>query len=209
MPEGMPKTGTIELPEIRQVEIIVPIVGKTPYIAGAWSEKAREEMRQKQMGPKIRKAREAKDPVAEADGRTYWLKDGQPGIPAVAFKGAMVRAVLMFGGKEVGLPMTEARTMFYVYGEGDDQLVPIEGEWTIREDMVRIASGADLRYRNMFWPWSTSLRIGYIESRIDRQSIIRLVQAAGIGGVGEWRTQKTNGNYGQFAIDTTKPIQVV
>jgi hypothetical protein len=199
----------INLPEIIQVQMTVPIRGTTPYIGGAFSEKARQEIRDKQQSTsRIRKTKEPKQPELEAHARTYWMADGSPAIPAVCFKAAMVRAVQLFGGKDVGLPMTEAKTMFFVFGDGAEQLVPIlDAQWEMREDPVRVNNGnADLRYRNYFLPWRCEIRIGFFPHRIDQQSVLRLVQAAGIGGVGEWRPQKTNGNYGMFEIDPEREV---
>ena len=92
-----------------------------------------------------------------------------------------------------------------VIGEGPDQLVPIEfGEVTMREDTPRNASGvADLRYRAQFWPWSATLRVRTIEGQFDHESVLSLVDAAGIGGVGEWRPtspKSATGTYGTFEV---------
>ena len=92
-----------------------------------------------------------------------------------------------------------------VIGDGPDQLVPIEyGDITMREDTPRNASGvADLRYRAQYWPWSTTLRVRTIEGQFDNESILALVDAAGIGGVGEWRPtspKSATGTYGTFEV---------
>jgi hypothetical protein len=92
-----------------------------------------------------------------------------------------------------------------VLGEGDEQLVPIEyDEITMREDTPRNANGiADLRYRAQYWPWSAVLRVQTIGKQFDDQSILALVDAAGAGGVGEWRPtspKSATGTYGTFAV---------
>jgi hypothetical protein len=110
----------------------------------------------------------------------------------------------MFEGvTQVGLKQT-----ILVEGEGNEQLVPIEfGEITMREDTPRNASGvADLRYRAQYWPWSAVLKVRTIAGQIDEASLVALVDAAGVGGVGEWRPtspKSATGTYGTFEISET------
>ena len=85
--------------------------------------------------------------------------------------------------------------MFFVPGE----LVAIEGEPSMREDMVRVGMGtADLRYRPEFKSWSISLPIEYNADAITLEQIVNLVNLAGFGvGIGEWRPER-DGQYGMF-----------
>lgn len=210
--KAMPENGRISLKRVEYQVITVPVVGVTPLIQQKFSEKAKGMMRDKQMGTAVRAKKEAKNPEADAMAATYWIEEGKlAGIPAVAFKAAIVRACKAFDG----LAMTDARTLFFVHGipvEGD-VLVPIENcEWQMREDTPRVGMGvADLRYRNQFWPWSATLRIEFAPSLIDAESVLALVEQAGRGGVGEWRPSSPKSNtgiYGQFRIDDTREIAV-
>jgi hypothetical protein len=92
----------------------------------------------------------------------------------------------------------------FVLGEGVDQLVPILGEITMREDMPRNATGvADLRFRNQIWPWEATLEIEYIASALTAEALIALVDAAGFGGVGDWRPsspKSKSGTYGRWTV---------
>ena len=208
----MATTGRIQLQRIERQIVTVPIVGVTPLIQHKFSEKAKNMMREKQMGGTVRAKKEAKNPEEEALQATYWIEEGKTaGIPAVAFKAAIVRACKAFDG----LAMTDARTLFYVHGVpvADDVLVPIENaEMTMREDTPRVGMGvADLRYRNQFWPWAATLRIEYPPTQIDHTSVLALVEEAGHGGIGEWRPSSPKSNtgiYGQFRIDDTREVMV-
>lgn len=179
----------------------IPIVGVTPLIMHKWSEKALQMMRDKQSGKKSRKKLDPKDPAAEAEAATYRLPDGRPGMPATAFKAAIVGAARLFDG----ITLVETKQLIFVEGEGPDQLVPIEGEYTIREDTPRIGMGTtDLRYRPCFPEWKAALRVSFLPSKIDPESIANLVDAAGLGGVGEWRPsapKSTTGTFGRFQVD--------
>ena len=151
----------IQLRRIEDMVLTAEIVGTTPVIPHRWSEKSLRMMRDKQMSatsaPRARK--EPKNPEEEARDSCYWLDvkddDGnistKGAVPATAFKAAMVGACRFYEG----ITMTQAKLLFYVEGEGPDQLVPIEGEPVQREDTPRNSGGtADLRYRMQFWPWS-------------------------------------------------------
>jgi len=100
--------------------------------------------------------------------------------------------------------MTVAKIAIRVIGEGPEQLVAIEGEPHMREDMVRLENGvADIRYRAGYWPWSAILKIVYNSNILTLESLVNLVNAAGMGGVGEWRPaapKSATGTYGTFAV---------
>lgn len=196
----------VELKRIKDNSIVIPIVGLTPVIPHQWSEKAKKLMRDKQFGGPgyVKPKHEAKKLEEEAEAALYRLEDGRPGMPATAFKGAMVAACRFFSG----LPMTEGRLMLFVKGEGPDQLVPIAGTEQIREDMPRNATGVvDLRYRTALLDWSAELEIIYPPSLITQESVIALVDASGRVGVGDWRpgSPKSNtGTFGTYRIDEAK-----
>lgn len=176
-------------PDIRLLRL--PVVGTSPLICHRWSEKAKGEMRAKQM-KRAKTAKEAKDPEEDYRASLYEHPDGGYGFPSIAFKAAMVRA-----GTYQDLKMTFLRGAFHVLGE----LVPIEGTPRSREDMVRVGQGvADIRYRGEFAQWSTLLPIRYNARVISAEQIANLAQEAGFAvGVGEWRPER-DGNYGTFEV---------
>lgn len=188
------------LTPIRRETVEVQIVGVSPLIPHKWSEKARTMMRTKQTGSKAQTLREAKDPVAEAEASLYRLADGRPGMPATAFKAATIGAARLYEG----VTMASLKAALFVTGEGDDQLVPIDGEMTMREDTPRNSGGtADLRYRYAFFPWSAILQVTFIPSLIDLESVVNLVDAGGNGGVGDWRPsapKSLTGTFGRYEV---------
>ena len=181
------------------------IRGETPVIPHKWSAKAKRLMPgyvdpvTEQAPDKLTKKGD-RTPQQEAEDCVYRLADGRPGLPATAFKAAMVGACRFFDKPS----MTEAKLLFFVEGEGPEQLVPIEGEPHMREDMPRNANGvADLRYRTAFWPWSATLTVRYVSSSISAASVAALIDAAGRVGVGDWRPgspKSGTGTFGQFRI---------
>jgi hypothetical protein len=170
-----------------------------------WSEKAKIMMLEKQMG-KSRGKKEAKDPQADYEACIYRMDDGAPGFPAAAFKAAIVGACRLFDG----LPMTQAKIAVRVEGvfnAGGECLIPIEGEPRMREDMVRLETGvADIRHRAGFPQWRATLQITFNEGVLSLEQLYNLVNAAGFGGVGEWRPSAPkgkSGSYGCFRVEAS------
>lgn len=189
--------GPIDLVRIPVQEVDINIVGTSELIVHRWSEKAKAMMLSKQTNPGTRTKKDAKDPKDDYEQSLYRLPDKSFGFPATAFKAAMVGACRLFEG----LPMTKAKTCLFVAGIGPEMLVPLIGEPYMREDMVRLQTGvADIRYRGAFWPWSTTLRIRYNPQEITLGSVFALVDAAGLGGVGEWRPSAPSSSTGSFGM---------
>lgn len=214
-PRKQEPKGAVVLEQIVDKTITIPIVGVTSVIPHQWSEKAKRMMRDKQYAGAgaARAKREAKDPDEDAEAAMYRLADGSPGIPATAFKGAMVAACRFFDG----IPMTEGRLLIYVHGEGPDRLVKIRGTEKVREDMPRNATGvADLRYRTAVLagegdsePWRADVKISFPPKLIAEKSILALLDGAGRVGVGDWRpgSPKSNtGVFGTFRIADDQPV---
>jgi len=196
----------IVIPEIVKTKMLVPIVGTAPLIVHKWSEKAKRQMLDAQQGKK--KAKETRDPQADYEASLYRTADGGYGFPVIAFKAATIR-----GGKLAGIKMTDARQLLFVHGDPSDdhtqELAPIDGAPRMREDMVRVGMGTDLRYRGEFLEWHTVLAVDFYEAMISRESVLSLINFGGESvGVGEWRPEK-NGQNGTYRIDTDRELQVI
>ncbi len=189
-------------PEAKQTEIrLLPLdvrllhirlIGDSPLICHAWSDKAKRMMLDRQM-KKANPGREAKDPEQDYLDSLYHLPGGGYGFPSVAFKAAAVSACRFADG----VKMTSARGAFHLQGD----MVRINGEPTMRQDMVRIAMGtADIRHRGEFREWSADLTIRYNANALSPSQIVNLFNTAGFGiGVGEWRPER-DGSFGMFHV---------
>jgi len=182
----------IELPRMDIQRFQITLIGDSPLICHAWSKKAKQAMLDKQM-KKAKAARDAKDPEQEYRESLYYCEDGRYGFPAVAFKSAAVDACSHVDG----LTKVGARGAFHIVGD----MVPIEGEPTMREDMVRIGMGtADIRYRGEFRQWQATLEVRYNAAMFSPEQIVNLFNTAGFAiGIGEWRPQK-DGSFGMFHV---------
>ena len=199
-------TASIVIPRLTKTSMLVPIVGTAPLIVHKWSEKAKRQMLDAQQGKKHPK--ETRDPQADYEASLYHTEDGGFGFPVVAFKSAFVRA-----GKLMGVKMTDARQCIFVHGDRSDdmsqELAPIDGTPTMREDMVRVGTGTDLRYRGQFLEWRTVLKVDFYPNLISQESVLSLIEFGGESvGIGEWRPEK-NGQMGTYRIDDTKNVEVL
>lgn len=198
----MTKEQVVEIKPLNIQRIEVEIIGDTELITHRWSDKAKQMMLDKQM-KKAKTGRAAKDPEQDYRDSMYLLDDGRYGFPAAGFKAAIVGACRMFDG----LPMTKAKVAVRVEGEINkygEQLTEIASQPRMREDMVRLETGvADIRYRAGFWPWSAKLKITFNADVISLEQLYNLIDAAGFGGVGEWRPsapKSATGSYGCFRV---------
>lgn len=196
----------VKIPAITIEHFSLKLVGDSPLITHAWSEKAKKMMLDKQM-KKATTGKDAKDPYQDFCDSMYWLTDKPEkptpadvakasfGFPVTAFKAAAVDAGYQQGVLD---KKTTARGAFHIDGE----FAVIEGTPEPREDMVRIGMGtADIRYRAEFKQWSTVLNIRYNPQAMSKEQIINLFNIGGFAnGVGEWRPSK-DGAYGTFHVE--------
>jgi hypothetical protein len=194
--EPVSAVDVVQIARIDAETLLVPIVGTSPLIVHNFSEKSRRQMLEAQQGRK--KVKEVRDPRAEYEAAFYRIAndDGTEDY-------------------DKSITMTALRQFLFMRGvmsKADPQmLVPILGEPEMREDVVRLGGAsrsADLRYRPMFPEWSCVLTVTYVKSSIDRNSVLSLIDAGGMGiGVGEWRPEK-RGEFGTYAVDVSKEIEV-
>ncbi len=202
----------IQIDRIAAETLHVPIIGTSPLIVHRWSDKAKRQMLDAQQGKK--KVKEVRDPQADYEASLYRIavEDGvdEYGFPAVAFKAATIGAARFY---DKSVTMTSLKQALFFRGlvtkADPQQLVRIDGDPHMREDVVRVGQGTDLRYRGEFTEWSTVLTVTYVTSMLARDSVLSLLDAGGMGvGVGEWRPQK-GGEFGTYAVDQSRDIEVL
>lgn len=195
----------IELPRLAIETIRIPIIGDSPLITHAWSEKARKMMLDKQM-KKAAKGREAKDPWVDFCGALYWIdpkpdaptesdiEQGRFGFPTIGLKAAAVDACTSVAG----MTKVSARQAFHIDGELVEILGPPPA---LREDIARVGMGvADLRHRPEFSLWGAVLTVKINTSAMSAEQVVGLFDLAGFAvGVGDWRPQR-GGPYGRFHV---------
>lgn len=189
-------TATVNLDRLKRVTYEIDVEGVTPLIVHRFSETAMQAIVDKNMGKTS--TRPPKDPVQEFHDSRYLL-DGDPdGFPAAGFKAAIIDSARNFPQ----VTMASLRQSISVLGEGPSQLVAIEGERTMRQDYVRFGqSSTDVRFRAQYWPWKATIGVQVLQDQLAEDALIALVDAAGFGGIGEWRPSKSKtGDYGRFQV---------
>jgi len=189
------------------------IRGTSPYVQNKFSEKAKQEMHDKQakgQQAKKGKARAAKDFQECYENAKYKSPDGWHGIPANCFRAAMISACRM-----VGFAMTRGKLALFVEPDGMDvdgatALVRFKkGEPEYFEAPCRNETGvADLRARPL-WPpgWEMDLRVKFDADQFSLSDVTNLLMRAGMqGGVGEgrWDSKKSYVGMGWGCFEIVK-----
>lgn len=200
----------IKAPNFDVIELVIE--GTAPYVQNAFSKKAREQIKKTQEAgstSRSKKIRKAKDFQKCYEGSMHVSEEGWHGIPASAFRNAMISAC-----RTVGYTMTHAKLAVFIEADGFDRtdgtpLVKItKGKPKYCEHYVRNETGVvDLRARAMWKPgWRAVVRIRYDQDMLKRSDIVNLMARVGIQvGIGEGRpdSKKSCGmGWGLFAMTT-------
>ncbi len=195
----MKQAKTVEIQDFKIQEVSIPIVGISPLIVHAWSEKSKKMIADKQAKKAKSSKHEIRNPEEEyQQAKHISAEDYWEGFPAAGFKAAMIR-----GAKIIGMVMKDTQTAFFIKADCEiTQLVRIFGKSEMRTDMVRVGMGAsDIRYRPQYVNWTAELTIEFNEGALSLDQIYQLVKAAGYScGVGEMRPEKGKFNFGRFRL---------
>jgi hypothetical protein len=214
-PEIAEKVST-KLPEQEIRKFKFWLVGQTPLITHAWSEKAKRDMLDKQQKT-ASAGKDARDPEADFLNSLYEMSPGLYGFPATAVK----KCLLSAAHKDKGAPRTVVQGALWLNAElvrtrpalagavCDMPLIRIYGaKPEMREDMVRIGAGlkktASLAYRAQFFPWAIRV-VGKLNVKsCPLPWLPFLARESGMStGIGDWRTEKS-GMFGAFHPATVK-----
>lgn len=194
------------------------LVGTTPLITHAWSEKAKREMLQKQVGA-TRAGKEKRDPHEDFVNSLYEMgEDAKTKKPVYGFPVTGIKnAILSSAHKDKGVARSTVQSGLWLDAEMtrvrpalssaicDMPLIRIYGSAPEqREDMVRIGSGlqkvANLAYRGQFTTWAVRLTGKFNRTVLSPEALHFLTSEAGLGiGIGEWRNEK-RGIFGSFRL---------
>lgn len=177
------------------------IIGESPLIYNAMSEKSRHEL----LMPKGKKTAAEKsqnmkhEPLEEFRNSVYRRNgDGATRLtfPACAFKCAMMDAALEVQGAK----KSQIGRLVWVVGD----TVDVYGVPQVHMAIVRSADMAktpDVRTRAILERWCCMLTVRFVMPTLNETAICRLLETAGlVCGVGDFRQQKGKGNFGQFRL---------
>jgi hypothetical protein len=198
----------ITAPKMEEVAILIR--GTSPYCQNRFSQKAMQMMKDKQMAGSVagkKRQREAKDFQACFEQAKHVSAEGWCGIPAPAFRNAIISACRL-----VGFKMTIGKLSVFVPADGVDRvdftpLVKItKGEPQYAEHAVRNDSGvADIRPRPIWTPgWEAIVRVRYDAEQFSTEDVLNLMRRVGEQvGIGEGRPDSPNScglGWGLFGV---------
>ena len=162
-----------------------------------------------------KKPRDPKDFEKLFKDAAHRSTEGWYGIPAPAFRSAMIDACRL-----VGFKMTYAKLSVFIQPDGFDEqdgtpLVKMHGgEPERHEAAVRNATGViDTRVRPMWREWSAVVTVRWDDDQFSLSDVANLLERAGMQvGIGEGRpnSKKSHGQgWGTFHVDMDAVSEVV
>ena len=224
-------TETVAIKPLKLKRIPIRIVGDTPLIVHAWSEKAKKEMLDAQQGKGKTKKKPTKMPFDDFARALYWItpmpeveiddeatgekrmvvteeifdeavqNGARFGFPANSFKLAANSSAYRLGWVKNQMGL---RGAYFLNAEDGSELVEIKGSTpVIREDMVKVGMGtADLRYRPIFEEWYCDMILEYNESGdMKLNDILSCIEAGGYVCGVGEWRPEKDGNFGRFHIE--------
>jgi len=185
------------------------LIGTSPFVQARFSAKAKQAMMDKMAAgstAKGKKIRDARDFDQDCKDAMHVGIDGKAGVPAGAFRSAMISACRL-----VGYKMTIAKLSVFVAADTFDAvdgvpLVHLNGNWERLDMHTRNATGViDIRVRPMWREWWIDLRVQYDEDQFTLSDVSNLLMRAGQQvGIGEGRhdsKSSTGLGFGCFKIE--------
>lgn len=201
-----PAAVKLVIPELKVQVLEVRLNGISPLVIRAWDQKTAQQLADKAKGEKQARNRDPVDPESVFNGARYVSEEGWDGIPAGAFKAALVDAVSCLDISVKDFNMTLGKKSFFILSDGrcrlsGRDLVRIDGPEPEVYKIMQPTSGGGpyMSYRPMYRKWGCRLRIQFNSSRINAQGVLNLLSNAGYWcGVGEHRPSAKESKTGTF-----------
>lgn len=200
--------GGVVIPHPNILTMLVKIKGTAPYVQHKFSKKVLDDMLQSQMagstsrGKKKRQGRDIQSDFKEAQ---HLDPKGNHGIPAPAFRSAMISACRL-----CGFQMTKAKLSVFVEPDTFDvddgtPLVLIKGKPEMHQTAVRLETGvASIAVRPMWRKWDADVLVRFDADQFTKDDVVNLMARAGLQvGIGEGRpdSKKSHGmGWGTFEV---------
>ena len=191
---------------------VFKVIGLSPLVIHKFSHKMRKAMKEKQEAgstAKASKKREKRDFDQDYKDSFHLSEEGWAGVPAAAFRNAMVTAC-----KIVGFVMTRAKLAIFIESEGIDAdegvgLIRIIGEPEKLEMITRVETGQPtITVRPIWRKWEMNVRVTFDAGMLTLSDITNLLSRAGVQvGVGEGRPGSPDScgmGWGTFRVENSK-----
>lgn len=201
----------VEVPRIEVEEAKITIVGDTPLIVKAFSQKAREELAEKQQ-KKARITKEGENVWETFINSLHWITTKPYPYTEEGFNLA-VESGAKFGFPATGIKqciasgayrkkLVKDRVTLFSSFHIMEELCEIKGKLRMREDYTRnpMTGGAIATVRPEFTDWKITFTIRY-DKTFKIEEIMNFANLGGFGvGIGCWRVEK-GGNFGMFHVE--------
>ena len=193
------------------VSTTLSIQGKTPYVQCCFAQKIIEkmmaDMATKRADRKGKSARPPRNFDEDFEQAQHKAVAGWHGIPATAFRAAMIDAC-----RTVNLVMTKAKMSVFIVADGFDAndgtpLVRLQSPKPperLRMPVRNDNGSADIRVRPMWREWSAKVTVEFDADMISAESVVNLLDRAGKQvGIGEGRPFSKNSvgmGWGTFTV---------
>jgi hypothetical protein len=196
------ETTTIDVLKVTTSRITFHIVGTSPLICNAMSEKARQQL----LLPPETKSRTQRqstlkhDPIEEYKRSVYKAR-GDEAPTRIIFPGAGFKALLASTALDLtGASKSQIGRLSWV----PEYNVHVYGIPALLMSVVRSADMArtpDIRTRAIVPQWACTFSIECVTPMLNEQAVTNLLASGGITrGIGDWRPEKGKGSFGQFRI---------
>ena len=175
---------TVKIPAPKILTSEFGITGTAPLVMNKFSAKARNMIMDTQRAgtqARSKKVREAKDFDQVCDDAVHYSSEGWVGIPASAFRAAMISACRL-----VGFKMTLAKLSVFIKADGFDRddgtpLVKLTADkYEAVDHAVRNATGVvDIRRRPMWRTWGAVVTVSWDGDQFSLQDIANLLSRVG------------------------------
>ena len=202
-PQGKDESNEIQVMRVNRTRMQMCLLGTTPLIYHRLAQKAKRELLMPSAKKtKVEKATTLKhDPFAEYRDSVHVSHDPKSPtllvLPSVSLKAAMSNAAIDIPGSA-----TRAAIGRLAYVEND--FVPVWGVPKLHMCIVRMSDMArtpDVRTRACLVEWCCEVTVNFVTPLLTKDAIANLMAGAGITqGVGDFRTQKGKGNFGNFEL---------
>lgn len=205
-----PKGVKVEISKPNMVVGVFTIRGITPYVGNKFSQKAQNKIQATQeAGSTARKGskREGKDFDEVYQGARHIGRSGKDGMPASAFRAAMISAC-----RTVGFTMTLAKLAVFCIADDYDRedgtplVLFTKGKPSMHIGPARNDNGSiDLRARPMWEPeWEAKVKLRFDADILTMTDVANLMSRVGLQvGIGEGRPDSKNSagcGWGQFEL---------
>lgn len=194
------------MPDIQKISLVLTGKPGSLLCIHSFSEKAKAQIRDKQQKV-AKKAKETRDPAAEAAAARYLDEHGRECAPVTAIKKALITAATAMDN----LTKVALRQAVFVAPTVDpsSMLVPIElpngkpAVGVMREDAVTIGINTrGLAYRPAYEQWRLRVTVEFNSRLVSREQLLALAEQAGWGvGICEGRPERSSAlGWGRFDV---------